>query len=148
MPHDADSAIGAPEFLDHSPGNHDGVVHDIALTYREHAVARQESVGVDAHPARYRRFQWIALLAEWSMVVACCIHIEAPVHLVVDMSFFGYYCIVVVRGYFIRSSYISVPGKERSFAPCIGFVQLTTPVRKSKARTLLLYIKVISSFVI
>ena len=52
VPHDTDPALGAPELIDHSPGNHDGVVHDIALTFREYAVDRQEPVGEDAHPAR------------------------------------------------------------------------------------------------
>lgn len=40
VPHDADSAIGAPEFLNHSPGNHDSADNDAALSYREHAVGR------------------------------------------------------------------------------------------------------------
>lgn len=43
-------AIGLPELLDHSFGNQGGVVRDVALSYREHAVDRQEPVGVDAHP--------------------------------------------------------------------------------------------------
>lgn len=46
----ADPALGAPEIIDHSPGNHDGVVYDAAISHREHAVDRQEPVGVDAHP--------------------------------------------------------------------------------------------------
>lgn len=52
MPHNADLSVGAPEPIVHSPGSQDGVVHDIALTYREHAVDRQEPVGVGAHPER------------------------------------------------------------------------------------------------
>lgn len=52
VPHDADSATGAPELIDHSPGNHDSADNDVALLYREHAVDRQEPVGVDAHPVR------------------------------------------------------------------------------------------------
>lgn len=62
-PHYADPAIGAPKLLDQSPGNHDSADNDVALSHREHAVDRQDSVGVDAHPVLYRRFQWIALLA-------------------------------------------------------------------------------------
>lgn len=46
------SGVGAPEPIDHSPGNHDGIVCDLALLLREHAVDRQEPVGVDAHPVR------------------------------------------------------------------------------------------------
>lgn len=45
-------AVGTPEFLNHSPGNYDGIVYDVALSYREHAADWQESVGVDAHPVR------------------------------------------------------------------------------------------------
>ena len=52
IPHDADSTIGAPELNDHSPGNHDSADNDVALSYREHAVDRQEPVGVDAYPVR------------------------------------------------------------------------------------------------
>lgn len=52
MPHDADPAVGAPGLFDHSPCNHDGAVNDVALSHREHAVDRQEPVGVDAHPIR------------------------------------------------------------------------------------------------
>lgn len=40
MPHNADSAIGAPELLDHSPGNHDSADNDVALSYRDHVVGR------------------------------------------------------------------------------------------------------------
>ncbi len=40
IPHDADSAIGATELFDHSPGNHDSADNDVALSYREHAVGR------------------------------------------------------------------------------------------------------------
>lgn len=49
IPHDADPAVGAPELIDHAHGNHDGVVNDVALLHHEHAVDRQEPVGVDAH---------------------------------------------------------------------------------------------------
>ena len=37
MPYDADPAVGAPELLDQSPGNHDGAVYGAALSHREHA---------------------------------------------------------------------------------------------------------------
>lgn len=46
------SVVGAPELIDHSLSNHDGIVCDLALLHREHAVDRQELVGVDAHPVR------------------------------------------------------------------------------------------------
>ena len=85
-----------------------------------------------------RRFQRIVLLSGQTVVVAVCVHMEASVHQVIDIRLFESCCIVVVRCYFIRSLYMSVPGKGRSFAPCIGFVQLTAPLRKSNARTLLL----------
>ena len=74
------SSRRAPVPFNHSLANHDATFCDIAW---------QEPVGVDVHPVRKRRFQWIALLAAWTMVVACCVHIEAPVHQVVDMSLFG-----------------------------------------------------------
>lgn len=53
---DADPAVDAPELIYHSPGNHDSVVFDAALSHREHVVDRQEPVDVDAHPVRVRRF--------------------------------------------------------------------------------------------
>lgn len=52
IPHDTNPNVGIPEPIDHSPGNHDGVVCDVALSYREHAVDRREPVGVDAHSLR------------------------------------------------------------------------------------------------
>ena len=56
IPHDADPAVGAPELIDHSSGNHDAVVNNVALPHRKHAVDRQEPVGVDARAVRQRRF--------------------------------------------------------------------------------------------
>lgn len=52
MPHDSDPALGAPELIDHLPGDHDCVVYDVALSHRGQAIDRQEPVGVDAHPVR------------------------------------------------------------------------------------------------
>lgn len=52
MPRDADQAVGAPELIDHSPGNYDCIVNDASLLHREHAVNRQEPVGVDVHSVR------------------------------------------------------------------------------------------------
>lgn len=52
MPYDAYPAVGLPELLDHSFGNQDGIVHDVTLSYREHAAGRQDLVGVDARPVR------------------------------------------------------------------------------------------------
>ena len=52
IPHDADPALGAPEPIDHLPGDHDCVVYDVALSHRGHAVGRQEPVDVDARPVR------------------------------------------------------------------------------------------------
>ena len=51
-PHYADPAIGAPELLDQSLGNHDSADNDVALLHREHALDRQEPVGVGVHRAR------------------------------------------------------------------------------------------------
>lgn len=56
IPHDDDPAIGTPGLLDHSLGNHDSVVNNVAFLHREHAVDRQEPMGVDAHAVRQRRF--------------------------------------------------------------------------------------------
>lgn len=52
IPHDAYPAVGPPELLDHSFGNHDSFVRDVGLSCREHAVDRQEPVGIDVHPVR------------------------------------------------------------------------------------------------
>lgn len=38
--HDADPALGAPEPLDQSPGNHDSAANDVTLSHCEHAVDR------------------------------------------------------------------------------------------------------------
>lgn len=40
MPHDVNPGIGAPELIDHPPGNYDCVVNDVALSHREYAVDR------------------------------------------------------------------------------------------------------------
>lgn len=52
IPRDADSTVGTPEPIDHSPGNRDSVVYDVVLSHHEHAVDRYEPVGVDANPVR------------------------------------------------------------------------------------------------
>lgn len=50
--HDTDPAVGTPEPIDHSPGNLDFVVNDVALSHREHAEKQQGSAGVDARSVR------------------------------------------------------------------------------------------------
>lgn len=52
MPYDADPAVGEPESIELSPGNLVSAVCDVVLSHREHAVDRQEPVGVDTHPVR------------------------------------------------------------------------------------------------
>lgn len=88
-PHDAGSTVGAPEFIVHPPGNHVGVVNDVALSLCEHALDRQEPVGVDAHPVRQRRFQGITPLSGQTMAVTGCVYIGAFVHRVVDVRLLG-----------------------------------------------------------
>lgn len=52
IPRNADSAVGTPDPIDHSLGNRDSVVYDVALSHHEHAVDRHEPVGVDANLVR------------------------------------------------------------------------------------------------
>ena len=46
------------------------------------------------------------------MIVAGYIHIEMLVHQVIDMRPLGRFCAAVALGYFIKSSYMSMLGKE------------------------------------
>lgn len=87
--HNADPPVRAPELLDHSHRDFHGVVDDIVLADRVHAVDRQGSISVEAHPGSYGRLERIALLARQAMVVAGRVHVEATVYQVVDVCLPG-----------------------------------------------------------
>lgn len=87
--HDADPPVCAPELLDHSHRDFHGVVDDIVLADRVHAVDGQASISVETHPGSHRRLERIALLARQAMVVAGRVHVEATVQLVFDERLFG-----------------------------------------------------------
>lgn len=89
VPHNADSPVRAPELLDHAYRDFHGVVDDIVLADRVHAVDRQASISVDVRPRSHGRFERIALLARQAMVVAGRVHVEATVYQVVDVRFLG-----------------------------------------------------------
>lgn len=77
--HNADSPVHAPELPDHSYQDFHGVVHDIVLADRVHAVDGQSVIAVDACWEDHGRFERIALLARQAMVVAGRVHVEATV---------------------------------------------------------------------
>lgn len=85
----ADPPVGASELLDHAYRNFHGVVDDVVLTDRVHAVDGQVSISVEAYPGGHGRLERIALFARQAMVVAGRVHIEAPVHQVVDVFLSG-----------------------------------------------------------
>ena len=87
--HNADPPVRAPELLDHSHRDFHGVVDDIVLADRVHAVDRQGSISVEAHPGSHGSFERIALFARQAMVVAGRVHVEATVYQVVDVRFLG-----------------------------------------------------------
>lgn len=87
--HNADPPVRAPELLDHSHRDFHGVVDDIVLADRVHAVDRQGSISVEAHPGSHGRLERIALLARQAMVVAGRVHVEATVYQVVDVCLPG-----------------------------------------------------------
>lgn len=87
--HDADPPVCAPELLDHSHRDFHGVVDDIVLADRVHAVDGQASISVEAHPGSHGRLERIALLARQTMVVAGRVHVEATVDQVVDVCLSG-----------------------------------------------------------
>lgn len=80
VPHNADSPVRAPELLDHAYRDFHGVVDDIVLADRVHAVDRQASISVEARPGSHGSFERIALFARQAMVVAGCVHVEVPVY--------------------------------------------------------------------
>lgn len=83
--HNADPPVRAPELLDHAYRDFHGVVDDIVLADRVHAVDRQGSISVEARPRSHGRFERIALLARQAMVVADRVHVEMTVQQVVDV---------------------------------------------------------------
>lgn len=87
--HYADPPVRAPELLDHAYRDFHGVVDDVFLADRVHAVDGQASISVEAHPGSHGRLERIALLARQAMVVAGRVHVEATVDQVVDVCFFG-----------------------------------------------------------
>lgn len=87
--HNADPPVRAPELLDHSHRDFHGVVDDIVLADRVHAVDGQASISVETHPGSHRRLERIALLARQAMVVAGRVHVEATVQQVFDERLFG-----------------------------------------------------------
>ncbi len=87
--HNADPPVHAPELLDHAYRDFHGVVDDIVLADRVHAVDGQGSISVEAHPGSHGRLERIALLARQAMVVAGRVHVEATVQQVFDVRHFG-----------------------------------------------------------
>lgn len=85
--HNADPPVRAPELLDHAYRDFHGVVDDIVLADRVHAVDRQASISVEAHPGSHGRLERIALFARQAMVVADRVHVEMTVYQVVDICF-------------------------------------------------------------
>lgn len=87
--HNADPPVRAPELLDHAHRDCHGVVDDIVLTDRVHAVDGQAGISVKACPGGHGRLERIALLARQAMVVAGRVHVEVTVYQVVDVCFLG-----------------------------------------------------------
>lgn len=87
--HNADPPVRAPELLDHAYRDFHGVVDDIVLADRVHAVDGLASISVEACPGGHGRLERIALLARQAMVVAGRVHVEATVYQVVDVCFPG-----------------------------------------------------------
>ena len=87
--HNADSPVHAPELPDHSSQDFHGVVHDIVLADRVHAVDGQSVIAVDACWEDHGRFERIALLARQAIVVFGRVHVEVPFQQVVDVRLLG-----------------------------------------------------------
>lgn len=87
--HNADPPVRAPELLNHAYRDFHGVVDDIVLADRVHAVDRQASISVEARPGSHGSFERIALFARQAMVVAGRVHVEATVYQVVDVCLPG-----------------------------------------------------------
>lgn len=87
--HDADPPVCAPELLDHSHRDFHGVVDDIVLADRVHAVDGQAGIALGACPRGHGRLERIALLARQAIVVSGRVHVEVPVQQVVDVHLLG-----------------------------------------------------------
>lgn len=87
--HNADPSVLASELLNHAYRDFYGVVDDIVLADRVHAVDGQASISVEARPGSHGRFERIALFARQAMVVSGRVHVEAPVYQVVDVCLSG-----------------------------------------------------------
>lgn len=87
--HNADPPVRAPELLNHAYRDFHGVVDDIVLADRVHAVDRQASISVEARHGSHGRLERIALLARQAMVVAGRVHVEATVYQIVDVCLPG-----------------------------------------------------------
>lgn len=87
--HNADPPVRAPELLDYAYRVFHGIVDDIVLADRVHAVDGQGSISVEAHPGSHGRLERIALLARQAMVAAGRVHVEMTVYQVVDVRFLG-----------------------------------------------------------
>lgn len=89
VPHDADPSVCTSELPDHTLRDFHGVVDDIVLADRIHAVDGQTSISVEAQPGSHGRLERISLLARQAMVVAGRVHVEAPFQQVVDVRLLG-----------------------------------------------------------
>lgn len=78
--HNADPPVHAPELLDHAYRDFHGVVDDIVLADRVHAVDGQGSISVEAHPGSHGSFERIALFARRAMVLAGRVHVGVTVY--------------------------------------------------------------------
>ena len=87
--HNTDPPVRAPELLDHAHRDFHGVVDNIVLADRVHAIDGQAIIAVEACPGGHGRLEWIALLARQTMVVAGRVHVEVTVDQVVDVCFLG-----------------------------------------------------------
>lgn len=87
--HNANPPVRAPELLDQAYRDFHGVVDDIVLADRVHAVDRQASISVEAHPGSHGRLERIAMLARQAMVVAGRVHVEATTQQVDDVCLLG-----------------------------------------------------------
>lgn len=87
--HNADPSVLASELLDHAYRDFHGVVDDIVLADRVHAVDGHAVIAVDACREDHGRLERIALFAWQAMVVAGRVHVEAAVQQVVDVRLLG-----------------------------------------------------------
>lgn len=87
--HNTDPSVRAPELLDHAHRDFHGVVDDIVLADRVHAVDRQASISVEARPGSHESFERIALLTRQTMVVAGRVHVEVTIQQVDDVCLLG-----------------------------------------------------------